>query len=38
MRAHEPVRFKGNLRQRFYFDGRFEDEHDFGLLRGERRS
>ena len=29
---------KGNLRQRFYFNGRFEDEHDFSLLRGERRS
>jgi hypothetical protein len=26
---------KGNLRQRFYFDGRFEDEHSFGLLRDE---
>jgi RimJ/RimL family protein N-acetyltransferase len=37
MKAHEPVLFKGNLRQRFSFDGRFEDERSFGLLRDEWR-
>jgi RimJ/RimL family protein N-acetyltransferase len=26
---------EGNLRQRYYFQGRFEDEHYFGLLKDE---
>jgi ribosomal-protein-alanine N-acetyltransferase len=29
--------YEGNLRQRFPFQGRFEDEHYFGLLRNEWR-
>jgi len=28
-------RYEGNLRGRFYFQGRFEDEHYFGLIKGE---
>jgi len=27
--------YEGNLRQRYYFKGRFEDEHYFGLLKDE---
>lgn len=27
--------YEGNLRQRYFFRGRFEDEHYFGLLRDE---
>lgn len=27
--------YEGNLRQRYYFQGRFEDEHYFGLLKDE---
>ncbi len=27
--------YEGNLRERYYFQGRFEDEHFFGLLRDE---
>ncbi len=27
--------YEGNLRQRYLFDNRFEDEHYFGLLRDE---
>jgi ribosomal-protein-alanine N-acetyltransferase len=27
--------YEGNLRQRYYMDGRFEDEHYFGLLKHE---
>jgi len=27
--------YEGNLRQRYYFRGRFEDEHYFGLLKDE---
>ena len=27
--------YEGNLRQRFVFQGRFEDEHYFGLLKDE---
>jgi ribosomal-protein-alanine N-acetyltransferase len=27
--------YEGNLRQRYYFNGRFEDEYYFGLLKGE---
>jgi ribosomal-protein-alanine N-acetyltransferase len=27
--------YEGNLRQRYFFQGRFEDEHFFGLLRDE---
>jgi len=27
--------YEGNLRQRYYFRGRFEDQHCFGLLRDE---
>ncbi len=27
--------YEGNLRQRYYFRDRFEDEHYFGLLRDE---
>ena len=27
--------FEGNLRQRYYFRGQFEDEHYFGLLKDE---
>jgi ribosomal-protein-alanine N-acetyltransferase len=27
--------YEGNLRQRYYFDGHFEDEYYFGLLRDE---
>ena len=30
-------RYEGNLRQRYYFQGRFEDEHYFGLIREEWR-
>lgn len=29
--------YEGNLRQRYYFRGRFEDEHYFGLLKDEWR-
>jgi len=29
--------YEGNLRQRYFFRGRFEDEHYFGLLRNEWR-
>jgi hypothetical protein len=27
--------YEGNLRQRYFFRGRFEDEHYFGLLKDE---
>jgi ribosomal-protein-alanine N-acetyltransferase len=30
--------YEGNLRQRYFFRGRFEDEHYFGLLRTEWRA
>lgn len=29
--------YEGNLRQRYFFRSRFEDEHYFGLLRHEWR-
>ncbi|MGZ3715222.1 MAG: GNAT family N-acetyltransferase [Ktedonobacterales bacterium] len=29
--------YEGNVRQRYYLQGRFEDEHYFGLLREEWR-